>query len=251
MKNKVIETIDIVKIFNPGLNEVKALKSVSVSIEEGQFVSLMGSSGSGKSTFLNILGCLDQPSSGKYLLDGVAVSGISSKEISKIRNKKFGFIFQSYNLLPKTSCIENVELPLLYNSDVSNKERRERSIDALIKVGLEDRIHHKTNELSGGQQQRVAIARALVNRPRVIFADEATGNLDTKTSYQVMALLQELNINGITIVMVTHEPDIANFTNRKIVMKDGKIISDNPIVNPLNAQDEYQKLLKELEHETQ
>jgi putative ABC transport system ATP-binding protein len=237
MANCVIDISHINKVFNPGINEVHALKDVSLKIYNGEFVSLMGSSGSGKSTLLNILGCLDQPSSGTYLLDGKKVSGISKSEISLIRNRKFGFVFQSYNLLPKTSAIENVELPLLYNNKYSIKERRAKAEAALISVGLKERIHHKTNELSGGQQQRVAIARALVNEPKVIFADEPTGNLDSKTSYQVMELFQNLNEQGILIVMVSHEPDIVEMSKRKIILHDGKIIEDMTIENPKNAHE--------------
>lgn len=237
MAKCVIDIDNISKVFNPGENEVKALKNVSLKIHEGEFVSLMGSSGSGKSTLLNILGCLDQPTSGAYLLDGKRVSGISKSEISLIRNRKFGFVFQSYNLLPKTTALENVELPLLYNSKYSISERRKKAKEALISVGLEHRIYHKTNELSGGQQQRVAIARALVNEPKVIFADEPTGNLDSKTSYQVMELFQKLNENGILIVMVTHEPDIVEMGKRKIILHDGKIIEDREIKNPKNAHE--------------
>lgn len=237
MAECAIDIQNITKVFNPGENEVRALRSVSLQIHKGEFVSLMGSSGSGKSTLLNILGCLDQPTSGTYLLDGEKVSGISASEISLIRNRKFGFVFQSYNLLPKTSALENVELPLLYNPDISKAVRREKAIAALVSVGLADRIHHKTNELSGGQQQRVAIARALVNEPEVIFADEPTGNLDSKTSYQIMELFQNLNEKGILIVMVSHEPDIVEMSKRKIVLHDGAIIEDVKILNPSNAHE--------------
>ncbi|NOQ74533.1 MAG: ATP-binding cassette domain-containing protein [Crocinitomix sp.] len=237
MEDCVIDIKNISKVFNPGENEVRALNDVSLKIYKGEFVSLMGSSGSGKSTLLNILGCLDQPTSGTYLLDGQEVSGISKSEISLIRNRKFGFVFQSYNLLPKTSALENVELPLLYNSQYSIKARREKAEEALVSVGLKDRIFHKTNELSGGQQQRVAIARALVNEPKVIFADEPTGNLDSKTSYQVMELFQNLNEKGILIVMVSHEPDIVEMSKRKIILHDGKIIEDIEILNPKNAHE--------------
>ena len=250
MEKCIIKTENIYKIFNPGVNEVRAVNGVSLSIYEGEFVSLMGHSGSGKSTFLNILGCLDSPTSGDYWLNDEKVSGITPAEISKIRNRKFGFIFQSYNLLPKTTCIENVELPLLYNPTVSAKERTHMAKDALTKVGLGNRMTHKTNELSGGQQQRVAIARALVNNPLVIFADEATGNLDTKTSYQIMELLQNLNSQNKTIVMVTHEDDIAAFTKRKVIMRDGELLSDKPIENPQSASELYQQLLKEKQHES-
>jgi len=239
MAECIIDIENITKIFNPGENEVRALSGVSLKIHDGEFVSLMGSSGSGKSTLLNILGCLDQPTSGQYLLDGEEVSNIAESEIALIRNRKFGFVFQSYNLLPKTTAQENVELPLLYNPVVSLRERKERATIALEKVGLGDRILHKTNELSGGQQQRVAIARALVNEPLVIFADEPTGNLDSKTSYQVMQLFQELNEKGILIVMVTHEPDIVEMSKRKIILHDGKIIDDIIIQNPKNAHEMF------------
>lgn len=209
-----------------GNETVHALRGVSFDIEEGEFVTIMGSSGSGKSTLLNILGCLDQPSSGNYAINGVAVSSLNKNELAKIRNEKIGFIFQSYNLLPRTTALENVELPLLYNSGVSTQERKERALEALEKVGLADRLHHTPSELSGGQQQRVAIARSLVNDPVVILADEATGNLDTRTSYEIMSVFQELNRQGKTIIFVTHEPDIANFSKRTIILKDGSILKD-------------------------
>lgn len=237
MPKCIIDINQISKVFNPGENEVRALNNVSLKIHEGEFVSLMGSSGSGKSTLLNILGCLDLPTSGEYLLDGKKVSGISKSEISLIRNRKFGFVFQAYNLLPKTTALENVELPLLYNPKYSISARRKKATEALISVGLENRIYHKTNELSGGQQQRVAIARALVNEPKVIFADEPTGNLDSKTSYQIMELFQKLNEKGILIVMVTHEPDIVEMGKRKIILHDGEIIKDIEILNPQNAHE--------------
>ena len=241
----IIETVDVCKTFNPGPNEVRAVRDISLKIHDGEFVALMGASGSGKSTFLNILGCLDAPTSGQYLLEGELVSGRTKDEISRIRNRQFGFIFQSYNLLPKTTSIENVELPLLYNTSVSKTERRERAIEALQKVGLGDRLHHRTNELSGGQQQRVAIARALVNSPKVIFADEPTGNLDTRMSYQVMQLMQELNDNGILIVIVTHEEDIAAFTKRRIYMRDGRIESDRVIAKPARAAELHARIVAE------
>ncbi|WP_027419624.1 ABC transporter ATP-binding protein [Crocinitomix catalasitica] len=237
MAKCIIDIQNVSKVFNPGENEVRALNDVSLKINAGEFVSLMGASGSGKSTLLNILGCLDQPTSGKYLLDGKEVNGISKSAISLIRNRTFGFVFQSYNLLPKTTALENVELPLLYNSEISKTDRRKKAEAALISVGLAERIYHKTNELSGGQQQRVAIARALVNEPEVIFADEPTGNLDSKTSYQVMELFQNLNDKGILIVMVTHEPDIVEMSKRKIILHDGKIIEDIKILNPKNAHE--------------
>lgn len=205
---------------------VHALKGISFTISEGEFVTIMGSSGSGKSTMLNILGCLDQPTSGLYQIDGVSVKDLNRNQLATIRNEKIGFIFQSYNLLARTSALENVELPLLYNSKVSTDERKERAFKALQMVGLGDRMDHTPAQLSGGQQQRVAIARSLVNNPVMILADEATGNLDTRTSYEIMSLFQELNEKGITITFVTHEPDIATFSSRTIVLKDGNIIKD-------------------------
>ena len=223
----IIKTIGITKVFNPGKNEVRALKGISIDIEEREFVTIMGSSGSGKSTFLNIIGCLDQPTEGEYFLEGIDVSGLSRNELSFIRNRKFGFVFQSYNLLPRTSALENVQLPLLYNKEVPTKQRVEMAEHALEQLGLENRIHHKTNELSGGEQQRVAIARALVNDPLVIFADEPTGNLDSRASYHIMEKFQELNENGKLIIIVTHERDIASFTKRIIYLTDGKVLTDD------------------------
>lgn len=214
---------------------VRALKGISFSIQEGEFVTIMGTSGSGKSTLLNILGCLDQVSDGVYEIDGIGVKNLSRNELAAIRNQKIGFIFQSYNLLPRTTAIENVELPLLYNNKISATERRERALHALDLVGLSGRLHHTPSQLSGGQQQRVAIARSLVNDPVVILADEATGNLDTRTSYEIMALFQKLNSEGKTIAFVTHEPDIATFSNRTIVLKDGIITKDEPVLNIQNA----------------
>ncbi|MCL4126470.1 UNVERIFIED_CONTAM: hypothetical protein GTU68_041993 [Idotea baltica] len=205
----------------------------------------MGSSGSGKSTLLNILGCLDKPTSGIYEIDGVRVKEHSKNALATIRNEKIGFIFQSYNLLARTSALENVELPLLYNSKITTEERKERALNALKKVGLGDRIHHTPSQLSGGQQQRVAIARSLVNNPVMILADEATGNLDTRTSYEIMALFQDLNKQGITIAFVTHEPDIASFSKRTVVLKDGNIIQDLLNDNILCASSELSKLPKE------
>lgn len=233
----IIKTINITKVFNPGKNEVRALAGVSIEIADKEFVSIMGSSGSGKSTFLNIIGCLDQPTSGEYLLEDIKVSGLSRQELSLIRNRKFGFVFQSYNLLPRTTALENVQLPLLYNKEVPVKQRREMAEHALEQIGLSDRMHHKTNELSGGQQQRVAIARALVNNPLVIFADEPTGNLDSRTSYQIMEKFQELNQKGKLIIMVTHEPDIAALTHRIIRFKDGWVMSDEKLKQPKRATD--------------
>jgi putative ABC transport system ATP-binding protein len=209
-----------------GSETVRALKGVSFSVQQGEFVTIMGSSGSGKTTLLNILGCLDKPGNGTYLLDGVEVKALSRNELAGLRNQKIGFVFQAYNLLARTSALENVELPLLYNNSITAAQRRERDLQALQAVKLGDRADHLPNQLSGGQQQRVAIARALVNEPVMILADEATGNLDTRTSYEIMLLLQELNRQGKTIVFVTHEPDIAAFSSRTITLKDGKIVKD-------------------------
>ena len=232
----IIKIEDIRRDFIVGSETVHALRGVSFDINQGEFVSIMGTSGSGKSTMLNILGCLDKPTSGDYYIDGIAVSTLSKDKLSLIRNRKIGFVFQSYNLLPRTTAIENVELPLLYNHEISKKERHERAIEALKLVGLEDRMMHMPNQLSGGQQQRVAIARALVSDPVIILADEATGNLDTRTSYEIMSLFQQLNAQGKTIAFVTHEPDIAQFTTRTIMLRDGKVIKDEP-VNTLSAQE--------------
>ncbi|NVK07831.1 MAG: ABC transporter ATP-binding protein [Tenacibaculum sp.] len=226
MAKKAIKIQNLKRDFTMGSETVHALKGISFDIHKGEFVTIMGSSGSGKSTMLNILGCLDQPTSGSYEIDGVRIKDLNKSELATIRNEKIGFIFQSYNLLARTSAIENVELPLLYNSKVTSKERRERAIKALEMVGLGKRLYHTPAQLSGGQQQRVAIARSLVNNPVMILADEATGNLDTRTSYEIMSLFQELNQQGITITFVTHEPDIATFSNRTIVLKDGEIIQD-------------------------
>lgn len=223
---KILEIQDLKREFKMGTETVRALKGVSFSVNEGEFITIMGASGSGKTTLLNILGCLDKPTSGSYLLDGVDIGKLSRNDLAKIRNKKIGFVFQSYNLLARTSAIENVELPLLYNSKVSGKEREERALKALAAVKLSERMHHLPNQMSGGQQQRVAIARALINEPVMILADEATGNLDTRTSYEIMALIQELNNQGKTIVFVTHEPDIALFSSRTITLRDGKVIND-------------------------
>jgi len=230
MENKILEIENLKRDFKMGSEVVHALKDVNFSVDAGEFVTIMGSSGSGKTTLLNILGCLDKPSDGNYLLDGIEIKKLSRNDLARLRNHKIGFVFQAYNLLSRTSALENVELPLLYNSSVSTKERKERAIHALEAVKLAERLDHKPNELSGGQQQRVAIARALVNEPVMILADEATGNLDSRTSYEIMALLQELNQQGKTIVFVTHEPDIASFSSRTIMLKDGKVIKDN--VNP-------------------
>ena len=244
-KDKIIELQNIQKNYTVGTETVEALKSVDLSIKASEFVAIMGASGSGKSTLLNILGCLDKPTSGDYWLDGKNVNSMTRNELANIRNTKIGFVFQSYNLLPRTTALENVELPLLYNSSVSNKVRREKAEHALESVGLADRMKHLSNQMSGGQQQRVAIARSLVNDPVIILADEATGNLDTKTSYEIMSLLQKLNENGITIGFVTHEPDIAAFTKRNIVFRDGRLIKDFTVKNRSNAQLALEQLKEE------
>lgn len=228
-KKSIIRVDHLVRTFVVGSEEVHALKAISFDVTEGEFVSIMGTSGSGKSTLLNILGCLDKPNSGEYYIDNIAVSKRSKDELSTIRNRKIGFVFQSYNLLARTTALENVELPLLYNSSISPRERHERAKHALDQVGLTDRIYHMPNQLSGGQQQRVAIARALVNDPVILLADEATGNLDTRTSYEIMNLFQALNSRGKTIAFVTHEPDIAIFTSRTIMLRDGRITKDEPV----------------------
>ena len=229
MAKDILRVEKLERVFRVGSEDVRALRGVSFTITEGEFVSIMGTSGSGKSTLLNILGCLDTPTSGDYIIDGVSIKKLSKNELSTLRNRKIGFVFQNYNLLARTTAIENVELPLFYNSDVPAKERRDRAIAALKLVGLESRMEHMPNQLSGGQQQRVAIARALVNDPVILLADEATGNLDTRTSYEIMSLFQDLHSQGKTIAFVTHEPDIATFTTRKIKLRDGQIIEDAPI----------------------
>ncbi|MCK9159629.1 MAG: ABC transporter ATP-binding protein [Bacteroidaceae bacterium] len=226
MNKTVIELQNIKRNFQVGNETVHALRGVSFNITEGEFVTIMGASGSGKSTLLNTLGCLDTPTSGEYLLDGVAVRSMSKSQRAILRNRKIGFVFQNYNLLAKTTALENVELPLMYNSSVSASERRKRAIDALDAVGLSDRLEHKSNQMSGGQMQRVAIARALVNRPAVILADEATGNLDTRTSSEILVLFQKLYAEGRTIIFVTHNPVIAQYSSRNIRLRDGHVIED-------------------------
>ena len=227
MNQVVVEILNLKRQFKMGGEIVNALNGVSFTISSGEFITIMGSSGSGKTTLLNILGCLDKPTSGQYLLNGTNVSELSRNELAKLRNRKLGFVFQAYNLLPRTTAIENVELPLLYNNEVPWKLRKEKALQALNAVGLSDRIHYLPSQLSGGQQQRVAIARALINDPIIILADEATGNLDSRTSYSIMSLMQELNNkHGKTIVFITHEPDIASFSKRTITLRDGKIVQD-------------------------
>ena len=234
-KKVVIELQNVKRDFLVGEETVHALRGVSFKIYEGEFVTIMGKSGSGKSTLLNQLGCLDTPSSGEYILDGVPVRTMSRSQRAVLRNRKIGFIFQNYNLLAKTTSVENVELPLMYNSSVSAQERHNRAIEALKAVGLGDRLYHKSNQMSGGQMQRVAIARALVNTPAVILADEATGNLDTRTSFEILVLFQKLHAEGRTIIFVTHNPDIANYSSRNIMLRDGKVISDEVNNNIMSA----------------
>lgn len=245
MSKTVIELQNIKRNFQVGDETVHALRGVSFSINEGEFVTIMGTSGSGKSTLLNILGCLDTPTTGEYLLDGISVRTMSKSQRAVLRNRKIGFVFQNYNLLPKTTAIENVELPLMYNSSVSASERRSRAIEALKAVSLGDRLEHKSNQMSGGQMQRVAIARALVNNPAVILADEATGNLDTRTSFEILVLFQKLHAEGRTIIFVTHNPEIAQYSSRNIVLRDGRVKDDT--VNPdiLNAAETLAALPKQ------
>jgi putative ABC transport system ATP-binding protein len=238
MDKKILELRDIRRDFAMGTETVHALRGISFGVEAGEFLTIMGSSGSGKTTLLNILGCLDRPTTGKYLLDGIDVGGLSRIELAHIRNNKIGFVFQTYNLLARTSAVENVELPLLYNKNVSAHERRERAVNALKAVGLADRMYHLPSQLSGGQQQRVAIARAMINEPVMVLADEATGNLDSRTSYSIMELFQELNETGKrTIVFVTHEPDIATFSSRTVVLKDGRVIDDKAVDHKRSARE--------------
>ncbi len=244
MNKKIIELHNIRRDFLVGDEIVHALRGVNFDIHQGEFVTIMGTSGSGKSTLLNTLGCLDTPTEGEFLLDGTPVKSMSKAQRAVLRNRKIGFVFQSYNLLPKTTAVENVELPLMYNSTISASVRRKKAIDALIAVGLGDRLEHKSNQMSGGQMQRVAIARALVNDPAVILADEATGNLDTRTSYEILMLFQKLHSEGRTIIFVTHNPEIAQYSSRNIWLKDGRVIEDtiNPAIQ--SAAEAYNLLPK-------
>ena len=240
--NEIIRLENIRRNFIVGSETVHALRGVNFTINAGEFVTLMGTRGSGKSTLLNILGCLDTPTSGEYYLDGISVRSMGKNERSVLRNRKIGFVFQSYNLLPKTTALENVELPLMYNSSISAKERHKLASKALDAVGLSERKNHKSNQMSGGQQQRVAIARALVNDPVIILADEATGNLDTRTSFEILVLFQELHARGRTIIFVTHNPELSAYSSRNIVLRDGKVISDTRNEKQASALEMLQKL---------
>ncbi len=242
MNDPILSIQHLRRDFKMGDETVHALRGVSFDVYSGEFLTIMGTSGSGKSTMLNILGCMDKPTSGEYILDGNHIEKLKSDALARIRSRKLGFVFQSYNLLARTTAIENVELPLLYNSKISASERHDRAVEALKRVGLESRMNHLPNQLSGGQQQRVAIARALVNDPVILLADEATGNLDTRTSYEIMEIFQELNSRGKTIVFVTHEPDIATFSSRTIVLRDGQIKRDTPNGNVQNAHEAFMAL---------
>jgi putative ABC transport system ATP-binding protein len=232
---KIIETRDIQKTYKMGAEEVRALKSVSITINKGEYVAFMGPSGSGKSTLMNIIGCLDTPTAGTYILNDKDVSDMTENELAEIRNKEIGFVFQTFNLLPRASCLDNVALPLIY-AGMKKSDREEKAFGALSSVGLGDRVHHKPNELSGGQRQRVAIARALVNNPSIILADEPTGNLDSKTSYGIMELFHELHQKGNTIIMVTHEDDIAHYAHRVVRLRDGLVESDTMNPNPTRGK---------------
>ncbi len=242
MSEAIISVEDLVKTYHMGAVNVHALRGITLAVQRGEYLAIMGASGSGKTTFMNLLGCLDRPTAGNYYLDGVNVNTYNKNQRAEFRGKKIGFVFQSFNLLARTSALENVELPLFYDPNVGSKERKERALQALESVGLADRQNSLPNQLSGGQQQRVAIARALVNDPVVIMADEPTGNLDTRTSYEIMDIFQKLNEKGSTIVMVTHENDIAQFAARNVIFRDGKIISDNAVRNRRNAALELKNL---------
>ena len=242
----VIKLEQVHKVYHTGEVDVHAVRGVSLEVVPGEFVALMGASGSGKSTMMNIIGCLDRPSDGKYFLDGIDVSQLNRDELADIRNQKIGFVFQGFNLLARTSAVENVELPMLYTRKrLVGESQRQRAMKALEIVGLADRAGHTPNQLSGGQQQRVAIARGLANHPSLLLADEPTGNLDTRTSIEIMGVFQELNEQGITLIMVTHELDIAQYTRRMVVMRDGKVVSDTPVANRLIAEHELRRLQDE------
>ncbi|MGB2988833.1 MAG: ABC transporter ATP-binding protein [Candidatus Zixiibacteriota bacterium] len=244
----LILTDHLVKVYNLGDFDIHALRGINLSVQEKEFVAIMGPSGSGKSTLMHILGCLDRPTKGRYLLQGEDISSLDRNSLAAIRNKKIGFVFQVFNLLSRTTALENVELPLLYNG-TSTKDRIQRAKKALAMVGLEGREHSRPNQLSGGQQQRVAVARALINDPAIIMADEPTGNLDTRTSIEIMGIFQSLNRSGITVILITHEKDIAAYAKRNIDFRDGKIVRDEELASPKNAEDELRSLPPEEEEE--
>ena len=241
----VIQLIDFRKSYLTGEVEVPAVRGVNITIQPGEFVAVMGASGSGKSTLMNTVGCLDRPTGGKYLLDGIEIGTLSRDELADLRNQKIGFVFQGFNLLARTTALENVELPMLYSRVKRHPNPRERALQSLEKVGLGQRTDHTPSQLSGGQQQRVAIARALVNDPTLLLADEPTGNLDSRTSIEIMGIFQELNAGGMTIVMVTHELDIASYSSRMVVMRDGRVVTDQPVLQRLNAKEEIARLTAE------
>lgn len=246
----VVQLEGIHKVYGSGGNRVHALRGIDLKVDRGEFVAIMGSSGSGKSTLMNLLGCLDRPTAGRYLLDGKDVAGMSTDRQADLRNQKLGFVFQNFHLLSRTSALENVEMPMLYNPRiVPRKQLRTRAERALEQVGLAERADHHPNQLSGGQQQRVAIARALVNEPQILLADEPTGNLDTRTSLEIMTLFQELNDSGLTVLIVTHEPDICEFTKRVLMVKDGRIASDKAVANRLVARSELDRFIRRAEVE--
>ena len=241
MNDIVIQTEAITKTYTSGTNEVHAVRGIDLTVRKGEFVAIMGASGSGKSTLMNLLGCLDSPTSGSYELDAVRTEGLEKNELAAIRNQKIGFVFQGFNLLPRTTALENVELPMLYDRSGAKRDTRALAKTALERVGLGDRLEHQPSELSGGQQQRVAIARALVTNPALVLADEPTGNLDTRTSVEVIKLFQELNEQGITIVLVTHEPDVAAYAKRIVEVRDGRIRRDEPVLNRRSAADDLEQ----------
>ena len=245
MEKEIIKIENIRRDFTVGSETVHALRGVSFSIRAGEFVTIMGTSGSGKSTMLNILGCLDTPTSGEYYLDGISVRTMGKNDRATLRNRKIGFVFQSYNLLPKTTALENVELPLLYNRGFSARQRKEKAEQALVAVGLAERMSHRSNQMSGGQPQRVAIARALVNDPVILLADEATGNLDTRTSFEILTLFQRLHAEGRTIIFVTHNPELAEFSSRNITLRDGRVVADTLNGNIRSAREVLESLPKE------
>jgi putative ABC transport system ATP-binding protein len=238
----LISTRGLTKVYQMGEFEVHALRGIDLDIEQGEFIAIMGASGSGKTTYMNLLGCLDRPTAGSYELDGIAVHEMSSEQLTKVRNEKIGYVFQSFYLLPRTTALENVELPLLYTRNIGHKERINQAMEALDVVGIKDRARHFPNQLSGGQQQRVAIARAIVNNPVFLLADEPTGNLDTRTSVEVMVLFQKLHAQGMTVILVTHEHDISRYARRIITFRDGMIISDKPNPQPRNAAEDLKNM---------